>query len=351
MNVTLGLGMLNNTLRIAMDCGALNLWFEPDPSGIGVAWHGKPAWDFATMRSRLGLEYKVMTELPAPEKNLYPDMLALMKGVADVSIDYWGVNYGRSKLVDFSYPQFYTGIYIISGRQKGFSHADLVMGVYDDTSFGLLILALVAMIIMTWHLLKKESREYSLFKCALYLFENVLHQPLNGLIVPNAWLGRAILTFFTIYNLALNLMYMSMIISLLISGSKPPEINSLADLDKEEYQAVRIFMKKRSFVPQFLKSANMLDNFEHRVDYLDTPDLYKPHIIESISDGSHIFITTHGNFNSFLCRTNKDENKTVAKLQDFRKSRQDSYFHSIQSLEQHFTFQRPFVFNESRNYY
>ena len=103
MNVTLGLGMLTNTLRIAMDCGALNLWFEPDPSGFGVAWHGKPAWDFATMRPRLGLNYKVLTELPAPENNLYPDMLALVKGMADVSIDYWGINYERSPLGYYYY--------------------------------------------------------------------------------------------------------------------------------------------------------------------------------------------------------------------------------------------------------
>ena len=73
-----------------MDCGAVNLWFEPEQSGIGVAWHGPPAWDFATMRPRLGLDYNVLTKLPAPENNLYPDMLALMEGLADVSIDYWG---------------------------------------------------------------------------------------------------------------------------------------------------------------------------------------------------------------------------------------------------------------------
>ena len=118
-------------------------------------------------------------------------------------------------------------------------------------------------------------------------------------------------------------MYMSMIISLLISGSQPPEIKSLADLHKEEYQEIRIFMKRLSFVPQFLESANMLDGLEHRVDYIETSDLYKPHFMESILDGSHIFITSYGNFVSFLCRTNKDENRTVAELQDFRQSRQD----------------------------
>ena len=321
-NATLALGMLNSTLRIAMDCGALNLWFESEPSGVGVAWHGKPAWDFVTMKSRLGLDYQVLTDLPPPRDNLYPDMLALMEGVADISIDYWGVNYGRSKLIDFSFSQFYTSIYIISGRKDGYSGADLVMGVYDDTSFYLLNMALVAEIFILWLLLKRERRGHSLITCALYLFENAMHQPLNRLVVPSTRLGRITVTFFTFYNLALNFMYMSIIISLLVGGSQPPAIDSLADLKKEEYQTIRIFMIQRSFVPQFLKSANMLDNLEHRIDYIDTPDLYKPYILEGILDGTHVFITSEGNFNSFLCKTNEDENKTVAVLQDFRKSRQ-----------------------------
>ena len=73
--------------------------------------------------------------MPEPENNLYSDMLALMKGVADISIDYWGVNYERSKLVDFSYPAYYTGIYIFSGKTTGFLHADLIMGVFDYRSY------------------------------------------------------------------------------------------------------------------------------------------------------------------------------------------------------------------------
>ena len=150
-----------------------------------------------------------------------------------------------------------------------------------------------------------------------------MHQPLNRLVVPKTWLGRITVTFFTFYDLALNFMYMSIIISLLVGGSQPPAIDSLADLRKMEYQAIRIFMIQRSFVPQFLKSANMLDNLEHRIDYIDTSDLYKPHILEAILDGTHVFITSEGNFNSFLCKTNEDVNKTVAVLQDFRKSRQD----------------------------
>ena len=112
MNGSLGLGAVNSVLRIAIWCFSPDLWLEPDLSGSGVAWHGIPAWDFADMKSRMGLRYEVVTELPEPEGNLYGDMIALMRGMADISIDYWGVNYERSKLVDFSYPDLYTGVYI-----------------------------------------------------------------------------------------------------------------------------------------------------------------------------------------------------------------------------------------------
>ena len=111
-NSTLGLGLINTTLRIAVYCKSWNTWFEPDPSGVGVTWQGRPAWDFVNMKSMIGLQYELITELPEPEKNLYPDMLALMKGVADISIDYWGVNYKRNKLIDFSYPTGRNYIYI-----------------------------------------------------------------------------------------------------------------------------------------------------------------------------------------------------------------------------------------------
>ena len=176
------------------------------------------------------------------------------------------------------------------------------------------------MILMTWLLMKKENRDRSLLTCALYLFENVMHQPLNRAIVPRSFSGRVIMAIFAIYNLALNLMYMSIITSLLISGSKPPQINTLADLNKEEYKDVRILMRKQGYIWAFMKSANMLSGFEDRVDFFDTADRYKPYIIESMINGSHVFITTTISDN--ICNTNKDANKTAAKLQDVRKSRQ-----------------------------
>ena len=107
---------MNKTLRIAMECHPLNLWFvEDSDGGKGVSWHGRTAWQLADLKPRLGLEYDVVTRLPPPEGNIYSDMLALVRGDADMSIDYWGVNYQRSLLVDFSYPQSHSGVYIFRG--------------------------------------------------------------------------------------------------------------------------------------------------------------------------------------------------------------------------------------------
>ena len=310
MNATTGLGMLNNTLRIAIYCGNPNLFFKPDPSGFGVAWHGSPAWDFANMRSRLGLEYEIKTEFP---ESTYADLFALIDGVADVSIDFWEVNYDMSTVIDYSYPQVFTGAHILSGVRKGFSHADSVLGVFDDTSFGLLIVALVAMILITWLLLKKENMDCSILTCALYIFESAMYKGLNGSIVPRSWCGRAIMTLFTIYNLTLNLMYLSLITSLLISGSKPPQIDSLADLNKEENKDVRIYST-------FSRTGNMLRGFEHRVDGF-TANIKIPDIIESMLNGSHVLITDLAWLHYIICNDNKDANKTITKLNDFRKSR------------------------------
>ena len=182
------------------------------------------------------------------------------------------------------------------------------------------------MILMSWLLLKKEKRDCSLLKCAFYIFENVIYKPLDLSIVPRSWYGRAIMTLFTIYNLALNLMYMSMITSLLIGGSKPPQIDSLADLNKEENIDVRILMNKHGYVGPFMKSANMLSGFESRVDYFDTADRHKPWIIESMLNGSHVFITSWESIYQTICNANKKANKTLAKHNDFRQSRQGFSF-------------------------
>ena len=62
---------MNKTLRIAMECHPLNLWFVEDSDGEGVSWHGRAAWQLVDLKSRLGLEYKVITDLPPPEHNIY----------------------------------------------------------------------------------------------------------------------------------------------------------------------------------------------------------------------------------------------------------------------------------------
>ena len=64
MNTSSELGTLNSTLRIAIWCFTPTFWLDSDSSGVGVAWHGTPAWDFADMKSRIGLRYEVVTELP-----------------------------------------------------------------------------------------------------------------------------------------------------------------------------------------------------------------------------------------------------------------------------------------------
>ena len=323
MNFTLGFGLMNATLRIAMDCGALNLWFEPDPSGVGIAWHGRPAWDFIDMRSQMGLEYEVITDLPEPENNLYSDMLALMKGVADISIDYWGVNYERSKLVDFSYPAYYTGIYIFSGKTTGFLHADLVMGVFDYRSYGFIFCALAGMIFVSWIYQFKEGKKNCFSTSCIYMFGNVLNQPLDNSIRPKALTGQIFMMVFSLYNYALCLMYNSIIISLIISGSKPPEINSFEDLNKTENRHLRIFLEEKSYIPSLLKSANMLDGFENRIEYTDTysnPDT-KRDIIEKVKRGTHVRIETKDNNRARLCQMNRKANQTIANLEDFMQSR------------------------------
>ena len=103
---------------------------------------------------------------------------------------------------------------------------------------------------------------------------------------------------FTFYNLALNLMYMTIIISLLITGSQPPEINSLADLNRKIFQDVRIIMKRRSYVPQFLNTSGMLDGFEHRIDYIDEHSGVD--ILNKVGNMSHVFIANYGIFYLFL---------------------------------------------------
>ena len=322
MNSSNALSILNTTLRMAMFCHSPNIWFVQDHSGDGVTWHGYPAWDMVNLKCRIGLNYEIITKLPEPQDNIYPDMLALMKGKADISIDVWGVNYKRSTLIDFSYPREFDGDYIISAKQKRYINADLIMGVFDDVSFLCLILALFAMIFISWLIQVKENQTNSLMTCALYFIGNAFKQPLSYSIMPKGMLGRALTTLFTIYNFIICLMYACIIISLLIGGSRPQKINSLEDLKKTENLNVRIILDEKGYTSEFLKSANMLRGFEHRIDYHGVSDWGKPQMIQNILKGSHVAIFALETFaKTHLCNTIRDDNLPIANLEDFRHSR------------------------------
>ena len=78
---------------------------------------------------------------------------------------------------------------------------------------------------------------------------------------------------------------------------------------------------ERSFIPQFLKSANMLYGFEHRITYIDINNDEKKRIevLSNVLKGTHVLITEY--FEGDLCETNSNANFTLANLDNFRKSR------------------------------
>ena len=321
MNTSSALRILNTTLRMATFCGGLDLRFDRNPLGVGVAWHGEAAWDFANLKSRIGLDYEIVTRLPEPEDNLYPPMLSLMRGESDISIHGWGVNYKRSKLVDFTYPKLFSGEYIISSKPKRYFHANLITEIFDDTSLVCIILAFIAMTMVTWLFMKSDNQKRPFITCVLYTIGNVFNQPLSSIIIPKALTGRAMMTLFSIYNYVIWLMYSCIIMSLLIVGSKPPTINTLQDLNKTENLHLRIVLAKRGYSTEFLKDANMLSGLEHRIDYHERSEWSKPHMIQNILRGSHVGIFSFAPFYYFhLCKLKGDDNKAIASFGDFRHS-------------------------------
>ena len=318
MNTTFG---INNTLRMATFCGGLDLRFDRNPLGAGVAWHGEAAWDFTNLKSKIGLNYEVVTKLPEPEDNLYPPMLSLMRGESDISIHGWGVNYKRSKLVDFTYPREFFGEYIISSKPTRYFHANLITEIFDDTSLMCHISAFIAMTVVTWLFMKNDNRKRPFITCVVYTTGNVFGQPLSSLIIPNALSGRSVITLFSIYNYIIRLMYSCIIMSLLIVGSQPPIVNTLQDLNKTENLHIRIVMAKKGYSTEFLKDANMLSGLEHRIDYHERSEWSKPHMIKNILRGSHVAIFSLSTFYEFhLCKLKGDDDKPIASLGDFRHS-------------------------------
>ena len=53
--------MENATLRIMIACHLKSLWYEPDPTEEGIAWHGEEAWRFSDLRSTMGLDFEIVT--------------------------------------------------------------------------------------------------------------------------------------------------------------------------------------------------------------------------------------------------------------------------------------------------
>ena len=152
-----------------MECHPLDTWFEDDSSGNGVAWHGRPAWQFLDLKSRIGLEYDVITDLPPRAGNMYSDFLALVNGDADMAIDYWGVNYDRILLIDYSHLQSTRGVYIFSGRKDDHLTGNVVKGVFDNPSYGVALMAVVLMVMVAWCILQREGYKTSPFTVLFHI--------------------------------------------------------------------------------------------------------------------------------------------------------------------------------------
>ena len=319
MNTTLGLNLVNATLRIAMHCQAFNLWLEPDPAGSGFTWQGYGAWEFANIKSRVGLEYKVITELPEPEDNLYEEIMALKKNMADICIDFWGVSYQRSRHIDFSFPRDFSGIFIFSGKSDAKMKSYLVTGVFDNMSYGLIALVMILISLVFRLILGNIHQKDSLITCMLCVFGNAMKQPLQPHQIAKKLSGQLITTFFSLYSQIICLVYGSIVLSFLIAGSPPPEITSLQDLNKTENRNMRIIMVEKSYVPDLLVRSKKLIGFEHRIDYIDFTELSKPSTLHKILHGSHVLIGD--TILPYLCKMNSDAGYTIANLNDFGLSR------------------------------
>ena len=186
-------------------------------------------------------------------------------------------------------------------------------------------LAVVLMVMVTWRILNREDSGGSFSKTLLHIVGNSLNQPLNSALWPRKTTGQAVIIFFSLYNLTICVMYSSVVISILNATQEPTGINALSDLNRGENMHVRIFMKNLSYVPGYLKSSQMLDGFEHRVDYINPPTRdkgsYLEDILKSVLNGSYVYISSEANFNAIICPVNEEANKTVFRKNEFRRSR------------------------------
>ena len=314
---------MNGTLRMAFSCLTFTVWSEPGQSENHVVWHGPTAWFMKDIQPKIGLDYNIETELPEHEQ---PALAALAQGSADMSIDTWAINYQRSKFVDFSYTQEYFGVYIISGRNTDYASSNVVFGVFDDHSYVMLLTTLFAMVLTTWLIFQGERKGLSITTTLFYMIGSSFKQPLVASLWPKRNIGMLMVHFFSLYNTLICIMYSSVIISMLTKMKEPRHIDLMADLNRTENTGVRIFLMSNSYVPGHLKSSNKLVGFEDRIDYINIPaegrSEYLTNILNSIREGSHVFINGDGGYlDYFICQLNKEVNETIFKRADFRASR------------------------------
>ena len=202
---------------------------------------------------------------------------------------------------------------------------NVVKGVFDDASYALALLAIVLMVIVAWCILNREGSEISFSTTLLHMVGNSLNQSLNSALRPRKTTGEAVIIFFSLYNMAICVMYSSVVISILNTTQEPTGIDAMSDLNRTENKHIRIFMKNLSYVPEYLKSSQMLEGFDHRVDYINPPTrnkgAYLHDILKSVHNGSHVYISSEGNFNAIICPVNEEANRTVLRKDEFRRSR------------------------------
>ena len=302
--------MNNTTLKIAVDCKIPTIWIEPHPSGSGVTWQGEPAWRFDDIKSSTGLEYDVVAGSVKGK---------VEEGIADVTINTYGINQENAKAFDYTYPTAEVGVFIISGKGDDVITGNVLKGIFDDATYCMAGISLATMILVTWLILKRENSCRSFSHTVLHLIGNMFMEQLPASMMPRTFMGAMWILLVPIYNMMIAMMYSSIIISLLTVIVEKNVINTMADLNRTENENVRIFINERSFIPNFLKSANMLTGFENRTDYfINKKD--DELVLDSIRNGSHVLIGPFWFFRNMICRVNKKAGRELTTTQDFWKS-------------------------------
>ena len=214
-----------------------------------------------------------------------------MEGHADISINPFGVNQKLAENYGFSYPTYFVGVYILSSKGDGVIKGNVFKGVFDDLTYGMASISIVATVLLTWFMIGKQSFWFT----TLHMLGSLFRQSLPSSFIPqsSSKSGAAWILLVSVYNMVLGMMYCSIIVSLLAVKKDSNMINTLADLNTTENQNVRLFMNKRSFVPDFLRGANMLAGFENRTDFI-AGQSKEEFMIKSILNGSHVLIGPFG---------------------------------------------------------